>query len=120
MAWDVQTGRNLLDSLRKIAANFGKARKFQRIDLTNGLVHKFTILPNYQYAQIRLETSSGVANTPVARYTLSGETPSSTVGMPLLGWEVLDITDAENLINFQIIGLGGTEYLDVTFFNLQM
>lgn len=120
MAYDVITERNLLDSLRKIAANFGKARKFQRISLTDGLVHTLTLQPNFQYVQIRLETSSGAANTPVARYTLSGEVPSSTIGMPLLGWETFDITDGENLTNFKIIGLGGTEFIDVTYFNLQM
>lgn len=121
MAWDVTTDKNLLDSLRRISSNFGKARKYERISLTDGLVHTLTSLKtSFQYVQIRLESSSGAANTPVARYTVSGETPSSTVGMPLLGWEQFDITDYENLSNFKIIGIGGTEYLNVTYFNLQM
>lgn len=119
MSIDVTTEKGLLYSIRKLAANFGKARKYEMIDLSDGLVHTLTVPINCQYAEMRLSTTSPSANTPVARFLNDGETPSSTIGIPLLGWEMLDRSDYENLKNFKIIGFTGTEKLYVQYYNIQ-
>lgn len=119
MASELITEKNLLYSLRKLGVNFGKARKYEAIDLSDGLVHTLTVPNNCAYAEMRLSTSSAATNTPVARWLNDGETPSSTVGIPLLGWEFLDRHDYENLKNFKIIGIGGTEKLYIQYYNLQ-
>lgn len=119
MYQDIQTEGSLLKSLRRIASNFGKARMHETVDLTDGLVHSLTVPDNCHYAEMRLKTTGAAANTIVAMWLNDGGTPSSTVGMPLMGWEFLDRSDYENLKNFKIIGLTGTEKLYVQYYNIQ-
>lgn len=119
MAFDVSTEKNTLSSLRKIAANFGKARSFQVLDLTDNAVHSLTVPTGMSYCQMRIKTTSAAANIPIAWYRVDGGTPAADNGIPLLGWEFLDITDFENLQNFKIIAVAGTEKLYIQYYNLQ-
>ena len=119
MYQDIQTEGSLLKSIRRIASNFGKARAHETLDLTDNAVHSLTIPSNCHYAQIRIGTTSAAANTPIAWYLLDGGTPSAGVGIPLLGWEMLDISDYENLKNFKIIAVAGTEHVYAQYFNIQ-
>jgi hypothetical protein len=105
--------------MRKLAANFGKAVGFETVDLTDNAVHSLTLQDKYNYAQIRIKTTSAAANTPVAWYRVDGGTPSADNGIPLLGWEMLDITDYANLANFKIIAVASTEKLYVQYYNIQ-
>lgn len=119
MAEDVVTSKSLLNGIRKIAANFGKARSVQNLDISAGTVFSLTVPDNCHYAQIRFSTTAAAANTPVAWYRMDGGTPAANVGLPLLGWEMLDISDYENLVNFKIISIGLTERVCVQYFNIQ-
>lgn len=119
MAEDLITEKSYLKSIRKIAANFGKARGHQNLDISAGTVFSLTVPDNVHYAQIRISTTAAAANTPVAWYLMDGSTPAANTGIPLLGWEMLDITDYENLKNFKIISVGLTEKLCIQYFNLQ-
>lgn len=116
---DGVTEKGLLNSIRKITANFGKARAHENLDISAGTVFSLTVPDNAHYAQIRITTTAAAANTPVAWYLMDGGTPAANTGIPLLGWEMLDITDYENLKNFKIISIGLTETLCIQYFNLQ-
>ena len=116
---DIKSSNNSLSQLVRVSQNFGKARGFQALTCTQNSVVTLTIPSSLaiSYAQLRLYTTSGAANTPVAWYTMDGTTPAANNGIPLLGWEMLDITDFENLNNFKIYATGGTEVLYVQYFS---
>jgi len=118
MAQDVNTTLYNTNALVRIGTNFGKARGHQDLTCTTNTVVSLTIPVNIQYAQLRLATTSTATNTPVAWYLNDGGTPSAGVGIPLLGWETFDITDFENINNFKIFAVGGTEVLHVQYYNL--
>lgn len=116
---DVTTEKSYLRDMRKFAVNFGKARGYQTLDLTDAAAHTLTVPANCNYAMVRLKTTSPSANTPVAWYRMDGPTVTADNGIPCLGWEMFDITDYENLSKFSIIGITGTEKLYIQYFNLQ-
>ena len=116
---DVSTIENIQRLSRKFQTNFGKAIGFQTLSLTDNAVHTLTVPTGATYAQMRLKTTSAATNTPVAWYRMDGTDASAGNGIPLLGWEMLDVTDNENLVKFSIRAVAGTETLYIQYFNQQ-
>lgn len=119
MAEDLITEKSLLSSLRKMSVNFGKARAFQTIDLSDGLAHKLTVPIYAQYAIIAITTATPSTTVPVVWFRMDGKTVVANSGLPIFGQFNVDITDYENLNNFSIIGTTGGEKVFVQYFSLQ-
>ncbi len=106
--------KSYLSKILRSDLNSFKAFAYQQITVS-GTVQGFTIPDGAKYALCVLESdATGIA----ARYleTLSTTVASGT-GMPLLNMATFDITDAENLRQFQIIQEAAhTTKLNITYY----
>lgn len=114
----INSVEELLGSLRRMATNSGKARSFQVLDITDNAVHKLTVPPNAQYALISITTATPSSTVPVAWFRMDGLSAAVNAGLPIFNQTTLDVTDAENLLNFSIIGTTGGEKVYIQYFNL--
>ena len=116
---ELSTEKSLLSGIRKLAANFGKARGFQYLDITGGTASQLTVPDNCHYAQIAIKTATPSTTVPVAWYRMDGGTAAVNAGLPVYNQTTIDVSDYENLKNFSIIGTTGGEKVYIQYFNIQ-
>jgi hypothetical protein len=119
MAFNIESAEQLLSSLRRVATNFGKARAFQYLDITDNAVHTLTVPSNCQYAIVSITTGTPSTTTPVAWYRMDGGAAGVNAGLPVFGQLIVDVSDYENLSKFSIKGTTGGEKVYIQYFNLQ-
>jgi len=107
--------KSYLSALLKNSNNSFKAFSYESITV-DGTVKNLTIPINAKYALITVE--SDVTSGVVARYLETKQTPVSTTnGLSLRDGSVIDITDAQNLIGFQITqAQAGTHVIKVQYY----
>jgi len=99
-----------------IMANDKKAVLNQRLTVTAASLG-LTVPDNANYALVQVESSLDAAN--VVRMWFDGTAPTATTGLSRGNWDVFDINERENLLNFRVIlatGAPATTYLIIQYF----
>lgn len=73
-----------------------------------------TIPDGAKSALIQIESDNTTA--PVMRFWEDGTLPTTTVGMFRLNGDFLEVTTAQNLVNFRAINVTGTTKLQITYY----
>lgn len=106
--------KSYLFNLLKNALNSFKSIGYERITV-DGTVKNLTIPAESKYALLVLE-SNGTGFVARCLQNL-GTTVTTTTGMPISNGSVIDITDMQNLVGFQITEISSnTTYLHVEYY----
>lgn len=83
--------------------------------LSVSTIKSLTIPSGATYCEIRVESSNTA--TPALRYWMDGSTPTASEGMPLSNLDLMDILNAQNMVNFKVIQTGaGTHTLSIQYY----
>ncbi len=107
--------KSYLSRLQRSALNSFKAFSYESITV-DGTVKTLTIPSGAKYALVTVESS--VTSGIVARYLeTKASTVTTTLGLALRDGSVIDITDAQNLVGFQITqAQAGTHVIKVQYY----
>ena len=106
--------KSYLDQLLKNSRNSFKAFSYQKVTVT-ATATALTVPADAKYMEVRLESS--VTASVAARYLITGAAPTATDGMAINNLDLFDVTDYQNIVNFQVIlATAGTTVLHIQYY----
>lgn len=88
---------------------------YEKLTVTGGTAQTLTLPADATYCDIRLEHATAAAGTLV-RYRTDNTAPTTAIGKPLGHFDTFDIRGRQNLIQFKVIAVSGTQDLHIEYY----